>query len=765
MYDKLPDELKSCPNWICWRAVPQPREDDPNHFGKIPVDPKTGLSAKSNDPSTWSDFDTAVKAAEQFRPRGGIGFMFGNSPYFGVDIDNAEPEIVDFLEGGDGLVSEFIYTLESYTELSPSGKGIHILCRGELPHGARRRGKVEMYDCGRFFTVTGDRIGEYTAISNCAEAIKPLHEKYLGSPVKSMGTAAAQRVSHSHEELPTSAEEVLSIARKARNGAKFSALYSGSTAGYNSPSEADLAFCNLLAFWTGRNEALMDEIFRQSGLMRGKWDRRLGERTYGAYVIAKACESCAEVYSPRTAAKSPVETRVDIAKNELQGEYRRYSLDDMGNAARFYDLFGEDFRYNYADKGFLYWDGKRWTADLDGRVEEAADKAVEAMSQEAEYYASEGSEELKKAFAKHISKSRSNHSKNNMLREVQHKLPVLPSSLDRDKMAFNLSNGTLSLRTGELSPHSRERLITRLSPVEFSESAECPLWTKFLDEIFAGDEELIRYVQKAVGYSMTGETTEQCVFFLFGTGSNGKSTFLEVLHSIFGEYVMNIQPETIMVKNNVGGSINSDIARLKGARFVTTVEPNEGMRLNEGLLKQLTGDDTVTARKLYGNEFEFKPEFKLWLATNHKPILRGRDEGIWRRIHMIPFMVHIPDERKDGRLKEKLEKEFPGILRWAIEGCRLWQKEGLSKPKAVLDITGEYRREMDAIAGFIEERCEVGEGLSVKSSVLYKAYSDWCEANSEFKLSNRKFSMELDRKFSRVKREDGNYFLGITPLA
>lgn len=755
MYDNIPAELKQLPNWICWRGFPQPRPDDPNHIGKIPINPKTGGNAQSNNPDTWTDFDTALKASEQYSggsPAGGIGFMFGNSPFFGVDIDGIEPDIREFLNGGVGIVSEFIHALRSYAELSPSGKGIHIICRGELPKGARRRGNVEMYDSGRFFTVTGNNIGEYTAVEDCTEAIKPLHEKYLG------GTRSepAQRIVQT-APLPCSVSEVLEAASRAKNGSRFQALYAGNFAEYNSQSEADMAFCNMLAFWTGRNAALMDEIFRNSGLMRDKWDRRQSGSTYGALTIRKACEECENIYQP------PVRFRVNIGSGSAQDEpeAKLYTLDDMGNAKRFIDLFGEDFRYNYTDKIFLYWDGCRWAADQTGAVERSADVSVEAMSAEAEWYEKNGDEDAAKAFRKHIKASRSNKSKTNMLKEVQHNMPIMPFQLDKHKMAFNVPNGTLSLKSGQLVPAKRDYFITKFSPIEYTDNADCVLWQKFLDDIFGGDRELIRYIQKAVGYSMTGDTSEQCVFFLYGTGRNGKSTFLDVLREIFGDYVSNIQPETIMVKNSMGNGINSDIARLKGARMVTTVEPNEGVRLNEGLIKQLTGDDAVTARKLYGNEFEFKPEFKLWMATNHKPIIRGTDDGIWRRIHMIPFTVQIPIDKVDRQLKSKLEREYPAILRWAVEGCLLWQREGLKQPRAVLGMTREYRREMDVISGFLDDRCEVGEGFSAKSSELYAAYSAWCEANTEFKMSNTKFSVEMEKRFKKEISRNGRFFIGL----
>lgn len=484
--------------------------------GKIPINPRTGGKAQSNNPETWTDFDTALRASEQ---HSGIGFMFGNSPFFGVDIDGIEPDIREFLDGGNGIVSEFIHALRSYAELSPSGKGIHIICRGELPQGARRRGNVEMYDSGRFFTVTGNNIGGYAAVEDCTEAIKPLHEKYLGGA----RSEPAQRVIQI-APLPCSASEVLEAASRAKNGSRFQALYAGNCSEYASQSEADMAFCNMLAFWTGRNAALMDEIFRNSGLMRDKWDRRQSGSTYGALTIQKACEQCGNIYQPKPKFRVNIGGGNNGSAPEETQEPRLYSLDDMGNAKRFIDLFGEDFRYNYTDKVFLYWDGCRWAADLDGATERAADVSIESMSAEADWYESSGDEDAAKAFRKHIKASRSNKSKTNMLKEVQHNMPIMPFQLDKHKMAFNVPNGTLSLKSGQLVPAKRDYFITKFSPVEFTDNADCPMWRRFLDDIFGGDRELIRYIQKAVGYSMTGDTSEQCVFFLYGTGRNGKST-------------------------------------------------------------------------------------------------------------------------------------------------------------------------------------------------------------------------------------------------
>ncbi len=760
MYEMIPQELKALPNWVCWQSEP----DEKAHSGisKKPIDPKTGKLAKSNDPSTWADYDTALSASGKFS---GLGFMFSGSGFFGVDLDDMPQDIEDYKNGGEkNIVYEFVNTLQSYAEYSQSGQGIHIICKGKLPPNGRRRrhpfGGFEMYDTGRFFIMTGDICAEFAEIAECTEAIKPLHEKYIGAgcePVPKRQTAAPEL---------SCASDIIRAAATSKSGGRFVALQGGDISGYASHSEADMAFCSMLAFWTGCNAEMMDSIFRSSGLMRDKWDRRQSGSTYGALTIQKAIASCTQTYKAKTQQPSFTASFKAPAAAEEEGDEkpRLYSFDDMGNAERFCDLFGDSIRYSYTDKRWYWYDGRRWLVDNNGTSERLADKSALAMRAEAKLYAeqdeAEGTE-LLKAFEKHCKLSRSNKSKRAMLAEVQHHVPIQPSQTDRHKLLLNTPSGVIDLKTGKTYPHSGELYFTKLTGAEYSVTNDCPRWSSFLDEIFGGDKDLIRYVQKAVGYSLTGSTAEQCAFFLFGNGRNGKSTFLEVIRSVFGDYSANIQPETIMVRSAAATAINSDIARLKGARLVTSVEPNEGVRINEGLLKQLTGDDVVTARKLYGDEFEFKPEFKLWMATNHKPIIRGTDTGIWRRIHLIPFTAIIPEERVDKALKHKLTRELSGIFRWAVQGCLLWQQEGLKMPARVLESVREYRREMDVISAFVEDRCTVGKGCSVQASVLYAAYLSWADKGNEYKMSATKFGAEMSKRFERVKGMKSNYYNGL----
>lgn len=754
-YDHIPQELRSIKNWCCWRADPDPSK--PGKIKKTPINAKTGGMAQSNNPDTWCSFNEAVAASDSFS---GIGFMFSNSDYFGVDIDHVEAAIEDYKheqQDADNIVSEFIYSLQSYAEFSQSGTGIHIICRGKLPPAGRRHKNVEMYDSGRFFVMTGNYASEFAEISECTERIKSLHEKYIGG-----GTVPSTGIV-SPPPLNLSESEVIRLAEQSKQGSAFSALYSGKWDSiYTSQSEADLGFCNMLAFWCQCDEQLMDKIFRSSGLMREKWDRKQSGSTYGQITLAKAIKGCNKVYEPQP------EYHITIGQPAAKPANKKlYTFDDTGNAERFADTFGERIRYSYINKSWLYYDGRKWCFDVTGSIYCMADEIVKTMQNDMDYFVKNAPQswgdpgDVEKNFMKHLKQSRSNRAKESMVKELQHHVPITPDQLDTHKSLLNTPNGIINLRTGELMQHDREKYITKITNTEYTDKIDHPLWDKFLYDIFNGDTELIKFVQKSVGYSLTGSTAEQCMFFCYGEGNNGKSTFIDVIASALGDYVSNIQAKSLIVKNNSGSSSSEDIARLKGARFVTSSESNEGARLDESLIKQLTGGDSVTASRKYEHEFEFYPEFKLWMSTNHKPIIRGTDTGIWRRVMLIPFTVNIPPDKVDKNLKYKLEQELPGIMKWAVDGCLLWQREGLKAPLAIQQATAEYRSEMDTIGAFINDCCTVGNGYSEKAKQLFKAYLEWAKENNEYEMTSTMFGREIAKRFKKQHKRNGWFYFGI----
>jgi putative DNA primase/helicase len=314
--------------------------------------------------------------------------------------------------------------------------------------------------------------------------------------------------------------------------------------------------------------------------------------------------------------------------------------------------------------------------------------------------------------------------------------------LDTDPWLFNVINGTIDLRTGQIREHRREDFITKLAPVRFCPDEDCPLWRTFLDRIFAGNGELIGYMQRLVGYCLTGVTEEHILPFLYGTGANGKSPSVETILKLFGpDYAMKAAPDLLLAKR--GESHPTDRADLFGKRFVACVETEEGRRMAEALTKELTGGDRIRARRMREDFWEFVPTHHIWLAGNHKPIIFGTDHGIWRRIKLIPFEVVIPDAEQDKKLPAKLAGELSGILNWAIAGCLEWQQGGMKEPNIVQARTCEYSGEMDDVGKFIDEHCETGPGFMAAATELYRAFQ---EAMPDSGINQHSFGARLRQK-------------------
>jgi putative DNA primase/helicase len=421
---------------------------------------------------------------------------------------------------------------------------------------------------------------------------------------------------------------------------------------------------------------------------------------------------------------------------------------DLGNAQRLVARHGQDLRYVHDWSRWLVWDGKRWRPDNTGEVVRRAEETVRAMYHQAD--PGDGGP-VDKELAKHAMRSESRGRIEAMiaLAESRIPVPVPPDELDGDPWLLNVTNGTLDLKTWELRDHRREDLITKLAPVEFDRDAQAPTFQRFLKRVLP-PEELRRFVQRAIGYSLTGDTRERILLILHGVGRNGKSTLLEVMREVLGDYAMKTPAETLMAKPT--GGIPNDLARLKGARFVSASETEQNRRLAESLVKEITGNDTISARFMRAEWFDFRPSHKTWLATNHRPEIRGTDPAIWDRIRLIPFEVRIPDEEIDRALPEKLRAELPGVLAWAVKGCIEWQREGLGEPEKIRVATEGYRADMDVLAGFLDDRCSIGPNAWAKATPLYEAYKAWCEETGERAETQRRFGMRLtERGFVREK--------------
>jgi len=339
-------------------------------------------------------------------------------------------------------------------------------------------------------------------------------------------------------------------------------------------------------------------------------------------------------------------------------------------------------------------------------------------------------------------------------------VPVRIEELDRQPFLFNTLNGTLDLRTGHARAHDPKDMLTKISPVAFDPQAACPRWHAFLRKAMDGDEEMIGYLQRVIGYAATASIREQVAFILWGGGANGKSTFLEVVKAALGDYAVSTKGATIMAgaRPESGGSPDPQIIALVGSRMVIAVETDEFGKLDEGRVKSLTGGDTITARFMRGEWFEFKPTFKIWLATNHRPVIRGTDNAIWDRIRLIPFTVSIPPEERipRSRFMEKIAPELPGILAWLVQGARDWARFGLGTPQGVRKATEGYREDMDILGGFLSECCIVSKNSQAPAKDLYNAYLKWSDANGGRSISQTRFGTSLsERGFSKQRGNGG----------
>lgn len=749
-FNEIPAELKSLPQWILWKF-----ETRNGKQTKVPCQ-VTGEMAQANNRRTWSTFATAVK----FYLEGdydGIGFVFSRQDnYIGIDIDKCVTD-----GKTNAFATEIIDTLDSYTEFSPSQKGIHIIIKGSLPQSVLGTGRkntkhgLEIYSYGRFFTFTGNRENSNDVYDRTDELAEVFEQYFDDSDIQGRVNLAE----FEKDEIKISNEALWERMFRSKNGDEIRSMYNGNLIN-DDHSATDLALCNHLAFWTGKSATRMDAMFRETSLIRDKWDvihfsdtnETYGERTIG---VAISSTSTTILDNKQQFEEFSFDfIHEDVAEVVEDKPKRKFKLTEMGNAERIAYEYGHVIKY-INDIGWFIWDGKRWKVDTKKEIERITAKVLRSLSK------SEDEAESKW--------SRMCERRNIRMNSIKDLMPLVPGErgdFDRHKFLFNVENGVVDLKTGKLLQHDRELGLTKITNITFDENAKCPEWLKFLDQIFLGDQALVEYMQRLIGYSLTGDISEQIMMFLVGGGSNGKSTFINTIKDLMGDYGKQAKSDTFIKKKESGA--NNDIARLVGSRFVSAIESEEGEKLADSFVKQITGGEPVLARFLRQEFFEFIPEFKVFFTTNHKPIIGGLDEGIWRRVKLIPFNLSLPAHKRDKRLPEKLSLEMPGILNWAIEGCMKWQQDGLKEPKVVAEATGKYKDDMDILAPFLDEVCYVeereNESIMIEAKELYNVYERWCFNSGERSLGNRSFYRMLETKgFGKTKGTGNKTFLtGIT---
>lgn len=431
------------------------------------------------------------------------------------------------------------------------------------------------------------------------------------------------------------------------------------------------------------------------------------------------------------------------------------NLTDLGNVRRFVTQHHERLRSVLSKKNnpWFIWQGSHWEPDHTGEAMRLAKQTVRSIHLEAEHVSDE---EHRALLQQHAYKSESAERIRAIvdLAKTEPEISIRDTQLDKDSWLFNVQNGTIDLSTGKLLKHKKTDYITKISPVTFDARARAPRWQEFLEDIFAGDKALIAFMRRAIGYTLTGDIREHVLFFCYGQGRNGKSTLMEALRELMADYSIQADFSTFQSTRNDGP--RHDLARMRGARLVAAIEARGDRSFDETVLKQMTGGDTVTARNLYESSFEFRPQFKLWLAANHLPLVREQTEAFWSRILMIPFTVVIPPHKRKKNLGRQLAKELPGILNWALEGCEEWRKNGLMAPDTVRKAISEYKDEYDVLSEYFKERCRLSGNEWTSRSALYQSFTDWWqETRGRNPLSHTSFNRALgERTDIRPKKRD-----------
>ena len=423
-----------------------------------------------------------------------------------------------------------------------------------------------------------------------------------------------------------------------------------------------------------------------------------------------------------------------------------YNTTDLGNAERLILHYRSILHYCSDYKCWLIWDSGHWDRDTGAKIANLARFTIRKIYQEA---SDEPDKEKRKELVNHGMRSEAEHHFNAMIHfaESEPGIPVRAHDLDSDQWLFNVSNGTINLKTGELLKHDPADLLTIIVPIDYDPEAKCPLWLSFLDQVTSGDAELVEYLQRAVGYSLTGDTKSQALFLLYGLGSNGKSTFTMLIRRLMGNYGERLDADDLMLKDKrFGGGPKEGIANLRNKRYVVGSELQDGRRLDVSLIKDMTGGETIKGRRLYEHEIEFMPTYKLWLYGNHKPVIGDSTLSIWRRMKQISFNVTIPERDIDPDLPSKLEAELPGILAWAVKGCLDWQEHGLREPAAVTSATANYRHDQDILGDFIEDCCILEILATIPKSDLKDLYGKWCQDNSIEPVTQKTFKARLVEK-------------------
>lgn len=742
--------------------------------GKIPYT-RYGRPANPTNPADGCTAEEALAAWQEAPERyDGLGVMI-IPPLVGIDLDH-----VISTEGTlSPVAQEILDMVDTYTEKSPSGTGLHLL--GLAPGMTVDKRKylmkssagLEVYFGNRYFTFTGESFTG-SEVLEISDAVQEVLDSYMRR--RTMATenaleypAEKEPDTRTEDEVALDAAAVMERMQRGSDWPIIEAQLSGEVFVHGDGTESadDMSLLNRLAFYSCRDARVMDYIYRTSDRYRDKWDRRVsGSITYGEWSIRKAARDCRTVWSPNyssAATEMPEPEDSGVSTEEMLGWltnrdvrlHGRYTMDDRGGGYLLADCLKDTVRYVPESKAWYIYRNGAWAKDVGGKtIEEYARRFSKAL---ANYAAALEDEGQRGAWMKFAGTWCRFGMRQTFIREAESVWPICLSTFDRNRMLLNCQNGTLDLETLEFCDHRAEDLLTRKAAVDYKPGLRCERWEQFVAEVIPEDAETRRFLQAWIGYCLTGMTTEECAVILYGRSSrNGKSSLCETIAAMLGDYASNANPSTLAEgRNNTGSGPSSDVARLRGVRWVQVPEPPQQMVLDAAKLKTMTGGDTITARFLHENDFQFKPEFKLTINTNYLPRIDDLTLFKSERIHVIPFERHFTREERDPKLKAVLAAPdaLSGILNWALDGLRDFNENGLMVSTKMREALREYERSSDKLGRFIEECLPEHEDMNYKTraSSVYADYVAWCKANGVYAESQSRWREGLRDRGIQVK--------------
>lgn len=669
--DRIPESLKHEDRWLNWEFMRRGKKAT-----KVPI-----YGGKSNDRTTWVPYSVALDRLKRGNGTG-IAFALGDG-FVGLDFDDC---VVDGEINPD--IQKIVDTFDTYTEISPSETGIKMICKGEKPGGSCKKDGIEIYEVGRFFTITGHGI-KSTQIQERQAQINALYAQVF-------------------DRKPTASPALNSMLR----------IMPEPTENDGSRRMFKLA-CRAVEHNLTDNEAIatIRKYEEQQPFPKSYEDAEIVTRLRDAEKHAERYEHCT----------------------------------DLGNAKRMVAQFARSLKYIDVWKKWLSFDGCKWDV-TEGAATEAAKDTARSISLEA----ARANGDLTKSLEAWATMSEDAKRVRNMifLAQSEPALSLRVDQLDADPYLLNCKDGTIDLRTGELREHRREDMLTKCTACGYS-TAEPTLWLKFLREVLP--QPTIDFLQRVVGSTLIGEVHEHILPILYGPGGNGKGCFTQTIVGMLGDYGSMASDDLLLSSS----SHPTAMADLFGKRFVAVNETDEQACLSEARVKNITGGDKIKARRMREDFWEFTPSHTAFLSTNYRPIIHGTDNGIWRRVFLVPFEIIIEKKDQDANLPAKLRAEWPSILHWAVQGCLAWQRDGLNPPEDVRAATKGYAETMDTLGLFIAAECVVGADFDVKAADVYNAYSAWAHNNREQVLSGTAFGLNFVKRFKRDHKRDGNYYFGL----